>query len=393
MSVDLYPHQMNAVSQLSNGCVLRGGVGSGKSLVAAAYYVKNESPRPVIVITTAKKRDSLDWEGTFVKYGVGRDHSLHGRLTVDSWNNIAKYKDIRDAFFVFDEQRLVGSGSWVKAFLEIAKRNRWILLSATPGDTWMDYVPVFIARGWYKNRSDFTRKHVIWEPFTKFPVVERWVGEAELRRHRESVLVDMPYLRHTRRHEEIVRCDFDRARFETVVKERWNVFTDEPIQQVAELFSVLRRITNSDSSRLLRVRSELAKRPRLIVFYNFNYELELLRDLCERMKVPYSEWNGHKHQEIPDGDRWIYLVQYTAGAEGWNCVETDSILFYSLNYSYKIFEQAKGRIDRLNTKYTDLYYTVLSSNSAVDRAILRSLKAKTNFNEQKFMKSWPKAQI
>jgi len=390
--VKLYPHQEKAVSELSNGCVLRGGVGSGKSLVAAAYYVKNETPKPVIVITTAKKRDSLDWESTFAKYGIGTELSVYGgRLTVDSWNNIHKYKETVDTFFIFDEQRLVGSGSWVKAFIAIAKRNRWILLSATPGDTWMDYVPVFVANGFYKNKTDFTRTHVVWRPYTKFPVVDRYVSEGRLRRHRDSIVVDMPYERHTVRHEQVISCDYDRERFKRVVKERWNIFTDEPIQQVAEFFSVLRRITNSDPSRIAEVRRAAERSPKLIIFYNFNYELEILREFCQEVGTPYAEWNGHKHEDIPKTDRWIYLVQYTAGAEGWNCIETDSILFYSLNYSYKLFEQSKGRIDRLNTPFSNLYYTVLSSNSPVDTAILKSLKAKTTFNEQKFMKTWSNA--
>jgi hypothetical protein len=387
MAVDLYPHQRDAVNKLSNGKILWGGVGTGKSLTAAAYYMEREAPKDVYVITTAKKRDSLDWEAEFVKYGVykAKDATTAGVLRVDSWNNIAKYKSVRNAFFIFDEQRLVGSGEWAKAFIFISKHNNWILLSATPGDTWMDYLPVFIANGFYKTRTEFKLEHVVYSPYSRFPKIDHYINTGKLMALRNQILVHMPYERVTTRTSTEVRVEHDRELFRRVSKDRWNPYKDRPIRDVAEMFNVMRRVANGDPRRLHAMRELMEKHPRLIVFYNFDYELELLRTLSDAVTI--AEWNGHKHQPIPETESWLYLVQFAAGAEGWNCVTTDAMVFYSLTYSYKHWHQAHGRTDRLNTPFTELYYYTLLSDSFIDRAVMSALKDKKSFNETDFLRA------
>jgi len=405
MGIQLYPHQEEALNRLSNGKILWGGVGSGKTPVAVKYYMKVEADADVYVITTAKKRDSLDWEREFAKEAVGKhaNATVAGILTVDSWNNIGKYRDVVGAFFIFDEQRLVGSGAWTAFFLRIARRNRWILLSATPGDTWLDYIPVFIANGFYKNRTEFKRRHVVYNTFTKFPKVERYVEVGTLVRARNQILVEMPYLRRTERKVQEVIVGHDERLLAEVMTKRWHVYENRPLRDVAELFLVMRKVVNSDSSRIQNLLELINVHPRLIVFYNFNYELEAMRTALADVSsgalvglgseseesptssttITVSEWNGHRHQEIPKTDRWVYLVQYMAGAEGWNCIETDAMVFFSLTYSYKQMAQAIGRIDRLNTPFDVLYYYVFLSNSAIDSAIAKSLDSKQSFNENR----------
>jgi len=382
--MELKPHQKLALTQLDNGMILWGGVGSGKSRVAVAYYMEKERDKDIYVITTAKKRDSLDWNREFAGEAVGTeaDATVAGILTVDSWNNIGKYAEVEEAFFIFDEQRLVGSGRWVKSFLKIAKKNRWILLSATPGDTWLDYIPVFVANGFYKNRTEFKREHVVYSAFTKFPKVDRYLGEAKLLRLRARILLHMDYPKLTIRHSVTKWVEHNEDLLREVIKKRWNIYKNLPIRDVAELFTVMRKIVNSDPSRVKAIRAILSSNPKVVVFYNFDYELDALRRLQDVTEV--AEWNGHRHEDIPSTDSWVYLVQYVAGAEGWNCVETDTIVFYSLTYSYKNWEQAHGRIDRLNTPFIDLYYYTLRSKSVVDNAVWRSLKSKKNFNVGKF---------
>lgn len=377
----LRPHQEQALAKLGPGKVLYGGVGSGKSLVSVRYYLQHHYPSPVYVITTAKKRDSLDWQKEFADHGINlaSTEACPGPLTIDSWNNIGKYARTTGAFFIFDEQRIVGSGGWVKNFLKITSRNTWILLSGTPGDNWLDYIPLFLANGFYRNRTHFKAEHVIYKPYMKFPVVERYVNVNKLVRLRNQILVSMPYERHTVRSTIRVPVGYNGVWMNLAIKKRWNPFESQPLRGSAEFYAIMRKIVNRDPSRLEALKKIHEKHPRLIVFYNFDYELEILREGLKDVRT--AEWNGHKHENIPDEESWIYLVQYSAGAEGWECIRTDAEVFYSQTYSYKLFEQAQGRIDRMNTPYTNLFYYVLLSDSMIDRSIRRCMERKKNFNE------------
>lgn len=377
MANKLYSHQEEALRLLHSGQVLVGGVGSGKSRVGASWALSQASPEKIIVITTARKRDSFEWEGEFAALGADFE-----KVTIDSWNNVGHYRNLVDHVFIFDEQRVVGSGAWVKSFLKIAKHNSWILLSATPGDTWFDYAPLFIANGFYKNRTQFSEQHVIWDRFAKYPKVKRFVNVGVLEARRRKIIVPMPAERHTRRNRKDIWVPFDQDQYNTIVKKRVDPWTKEPIRNAAGVCYALRRCVNSSGNRLVQLRHIIKKRHKVIVFYNFNYERDELLTLRDEFTV--AEWNGHAHEPIPGGDSWVYLVQYTAGAEGWNCIETDTVVFYSLNYSYKVLEQAEGRIDRINTPYTDLWYYYFKSESRIDSAISKAVVEKATFNERVF---------
>src|SRR4051812_28987488 len=334
--VDLRPHQRDALNRLRNGNILWGQVGSGKSRVALAYYMKYEAPKDIIVITTAKKRDSKDWESEASLFVIGNapEASMAGVLTVDSWNNLHKYRDQDDVFFIFDEQRLVGSGRWSKDFIRATRSNTWILLTATPGDTWLDYISVFVANGFYRNRTEFKREHVVYNSYAKFPKVDRYVNVQKLIRQRNQILVKMVMTRTTVRNEKNIWVDYDEELMADIVKRRWQVWENRPVKNIAELFYVMRKVANIHPTRLEECRRLLKLRKRLIIFYNFDYELKILQGLGQ--DVPCGEWNGHRHDPLPTGETWVYLVQYMAGSEGWNCTETDTIVFYSLTYSYKM---------------------------------------------------------
>lgn len=407
MKLGLRDYQMEAIRNMRNGCILCGGVGSGKSRTALAYYyikqggIYNDKkdilipcpgrPSDLYIITTAKKRDSAEWEGELLIFRMSTNPELnteHGnKIVVDSWNNIEKYKNVKDSFFIFDEQRVVGYGAWSKAFIKIARDNgnQWILLSATPGDTWSDYMTVFIANGFYKNKTEFINSHIVYSKFCNFPKVDRYISVQRLERLRDRILVTMDFNRTTVCHHEDVYCNYDIFKYKNLIRDRWNYTKDKPIENASEFCYELRKICNSDRSRIIKTLEIMAEKKKAIIFYNFDYELEILKNTFENSEYASAEWNGHKHQPIPRTDKWVYFVQYNAGAEGWNCIRTDTIIFYSQNYSWKMTEQASGRINRMNTPYKDLYFYHLKSRSGIDLAINKALLDKKKFNEVRFL--------
>ena len=403
--INLYDYQRDALRRMKNGCILCGGVGSGKSRTALAYYyIRNgglleyedydteympmsDPPKDLYIITTARKRDTFEWEKELAPFLLSTkpEFSLYSnKVVVDSWNNIKKYASVQGAFFIFDEQRVVGYGTWSKSFIKIAKSNEWILLSATPGDTWSDYIPVFIANGFYKNKTEFVREHIVYCRSTRYPKIDRYLNTGRLIRLRNKILVNMDFKRQTISHHEDIYVPYDVSGYKDILRNRWNIWENRPIENAGEYCYCLRKLVNSDESRIVQVLEIFEKHPRVIIFYNFDYELELLKAAYYGDDVEAAEWNGHKHQPLPASDKWVYLVQYTAGAEGWNCITTDTIIFYSQNYSYKIMAQSSGRIDRLNTPYRDLYYYHLKSRSGIDLAIAKAVDSKKKFNETGF---------
>ena len=405
MAVELYDSQMEVLDKLKNGSILYGDTGTGKSRTAIAYFFvqndgsirpfkeMNNRPLDLYIITTAGKRDKKEWEEELEPFQMAPTNTIYNhKIVIDSWNNIKKYSSVTGAFFIFDEQRVVGRGQWVKAFLKIAQHNKWILLSATPGDTWQDYIPVFIANGYYRNRTDFCNQHIIWRPYTNYPQVQRYVNTTKLLKQRNEILVRMKSEKKTISHDKDIPCEYDQYLYRRIRKDRWNVWDDKPIETASEVCYALRKVVNSDTSRQEALLGICAAHPKAVVFYNFDYELEILRTLDYPDGTEIAEWNGHKHQPIPlYSDRWVYLVQYTAGAEGWNCTETDTLIFFSQSYSYKTTKQARGRIDRTNTPFVDLYYFTLTSPAPIDKAIKTALVSKKEFNERKYVERLDKA--
>lgn len=402
----LAKHQLDALDLLRVGSILDGRVGSGKSRAGIAFFVKIcggrfdsgnlireeglKDPMPLYIITTAKKRDKLEWEGELSLFGLSKEKEASWcgvEVHIDSWNNLPKYVDVQRAFFIFDEQRLVGSGAWVKTFLKLAKKNKWIMLTGTPGDTWSDYIPLFIANGFYENRTDFNTQHIIWKPFRHYPVIDRYIGTKKLEHLRSKILVRMSYAQRIPLHRHNLLCEYDRDQYMEASVGRWNRFKERPIRTSSELAYLLRRVVNSDSSRKKKTAEILEKHSRLIVFYNFTYERDALLELAEELSISVAEWNGQKHQPTPTGERWMYILQYASGSEAWECTETDAILFYSLNYSYRVITQAEGRINRMNTGFPELHYYFLKSTAPIDVAITKAIKAKKVFNEKNYCDS------
>ena len=400
----LYDFQYEAVEKAFNGCIFNGGTGTGKSRTGLYFYFKEQgglfigsdyvpmkNPKDLYIITPAVKRDKNEWVGELSLFRMNPDPEQNyydNKIVIDSWNNIKKYVNIEGAYFIFDECKINGGGTWTKSYLKIAKNNDWIMLSASPGDDWLSYWPVFVANGFYKNKSEFIREHVVYSRYSKFHQVERYLNTQRLMRLRDKILIDMTIQRHTKPHHEDVYCNYDISSYKEVFKKRWDPYKNEPLKQASELCYVLRKIVNSDESRQIKLLELLEDHPKAIIFYSYDYERDILLGLGYSEGTKIAEWTGHKHEPVPEGDKWVYLVNYASGAEGFCCISTDTVIFFSQTYSYKSLLQACGRVDRLNTKFIDLYYYHLKSRSGIDLAISKALKEKKKFNESRWLNKW-----
>ena len=400
----LYPHQEEALKKMFNGCLLNGGTGSGKSRTGLYYFFSKNGgsydgrtytpmygkPPDLYILTTAKKRNDKEWEEELVPFLLYPDPKTHitqrygNKVVIDSWQNIKKYTDVVGAQFIFDENKISGKGVWAKSFLKITKSNEWIILSATNGDKWEDYETVFLAHRFFRNRTDFRDNHLVYNQYSKFPDVIGYRNETRLCRLRDRLIVDMDFERHTTQIHEDVYCQYDMMKYREAMRKRWDPYKEEPINQASSLCYVLRHIVNDNESRQVKLLELIEDHPRSIIFYNFDFELDILLNLAYPEGTIVAQYNGHCHDKLPESDRWVYIFQYTSGCEAWNTISTDTIIFYSQNYSYKVLVQASGRIDRLTTPYTELHYYHLKSYASIDVAITKALRQKKKFNERKF---------
>lgn len=397
------PYQQDAVDRMHNGCLLNTGTGSGKSFMSILYYWTKvcdgvytddefkpmKNPRPLLIITTPKKRDEKEWDKDLAPFLLSSDDNLNSwsdvaKVTIDSWNNIKKYVNYIGHFVIFDENCLASWGTWTKSFLKIAKKNRWILLTATSGDSWTDWLPVFIANGYFKNKTEFRNNHVEYNPYTRYPSIKAYHNVGKLIKYRNEIVVKVKVPHDAIQIHKDILCEYDSDAEKMCLRKRWNPFEDRPLRDATEMAVVMRRIAFSDVSRIETVyKLHTEKHPRIIIFYDYNFELDALIEMCEEYGFNYAQWNGHKHESIPDTNHWLYLVQYTAGNSAWNCTTCSTMIFFNNNYSYKKMTQAAGRIDRMNTPFKELYYYHLTSNSFIDKRIKSSLKQKKDFNEMR----------
>lgn len=396
----LKPEQQEAVDKLQSGMILVANTGAGKSRTGIYWYFKEnggafinddyqpmKDPKDLYIITTANKRDTHDWDRELSLYLLSTDPEVnyyHNKVVVNSWQQIAKYKDISDAYFLFDEDHLTGSGAWVKTFLRIAQHNKWIILTATPGDKYEDYGPVFVANGYFRSIYEFKQKHLVYDYRPGWPRFVKCIGTTRLDRLKQRIIVRMNYEHDAEVHEKDILCEFDKELYKVVVKRRWDPYRNAPIENASQFCYCLRKITNLDESRIEACKQIVNEKNRVIIFYNHDPELELLKSVYWGKDISVAELNGHAHEAIPSTPKWVYLVNYAAGAEAWECTKTDTVIFYSLNYSYKTMVQAAGRIDRRNTPFSDLYYYRLKSRAPIDLAIEKCLKEKKTFNENTF---------
>lgn len=122
---------------------------------------------------------------------------------------------------------------------------------------------------------------------------------------------------------------------------------------------------------------------RLIVFYNFNSELERLKEICEKFDKPTSEVNGAKHDltNYNDCDNSVTLVQYQAGSMGINLQLSNKIIYFTPPLSSELFEQSKKRIHRIGQNHPCFYYQL---KCGIEEKIYGTLAMRKDYTDKLF---------
>lgn len=124
---------------------------------------------------------------------------------------------------------------------------------------------------------------------------------------------------------------------------------------------------------------------RLIVFYNFNAELQELKKICKDLDKPTSEVNGHCKDltAYETEDNSVTLIQYQAGAMGLNLQQANKIIYFTLTDKSELFEQSKKRIHRIGQDKPCFYYILICKGS-VEEVVLDTLKMRKDFTDELF---------
>ena len=377
--IKLLKYQEEAIQKLHSGSVLYGATGSGKSLTGLAYYMRCWSHLDLYIITTSKKRNAGEWEEEIAKLGCPPPKAI------DSWNRLKNYRMVSDAFFLFDEHKVGGHGKWAQSMITIAKKNKWILLTATPGDVWDDYASIFIANEFVKNKTTWNEDFCIFDRISKYPKIIGYQREDVLKNMRDAVLVPMEYQSEKVPIPYVIPYKVDHEEEAYVLARRKSLRHPEmrAFRNTSAMFAYMRMNLPDKESKIQALADVLKKEPKAIIFYNFTPEKYEIENAARQVNIPFFQYNGQIKDNVPDGDTWVYAVQYTAGAEAWNCITCRTVIFYSMNYSYKVMTQAKGRIDRCNSPFDELhYYYFISPDFEIDQEILNALTRKEKFNEE-----------
>ena len=126
---------------------------------------------------------------------------------------------------------------------------------------------------------------------------------------------------------------------------------------------------------------------RLIIFYNFTKEKDLIVDICKKLNKSYSIING----EIKDltayetNEDSITIVQYQAGAMGLNLQKANKIIYFTLPLSSELFEQSKKRIHRIGQVDTCFYYYLLAKGT-IEESIYKTLLMRKDYTNELYRK-------
>ena len=403
-------------------------MGTGKTFVSMAFFEKSERAKLLVVCLATKvddwNRDLTDELGLDEVVSLNKGTKKNRELMEDaqylvisfesSWRldkELVAWVD-DDTYIIVDEShKIKNPSSKVGKFMRKlgAKTDYKTILTGTPqSNGYIDYYNQFHFLGYLDmNQTNFKKRYAITQmmQYGAGPIFQEIIGyrnteELDEMIHNHSVFYDRK-LDDEELPDEIPVYFPSYPKYRKISNDKVYEFKDGTLEIYDTLGAgvMLQRQLASgyiskggntevlDKSKLDWMRDFLeGYDERVVVFYNYNAELEQLKQLLERLDRPYSEYNGHRKdlRAFQESSEGVVLANYGSASTGINdFVIASTMVMYSLTTSYIDFEQAKKRIDRIGQTKKPLFYFLIMKGT-IDARVYHSLQEGKDFDERMY---------
>ncbi|WP_368076685.1 SNF2-related protein [Clostridium tyrobutyricum] len=408
--IKLYPHQIQALKETEKfsrvGYFL--DMGLGKTFVGSEKLNQLDAPYNLLICQKSKIDDWYDhfksyYDYKVIKYNKAQEISRHSVVIINYdliWRRPELMK-LKDFTLMCDESSMIKNEKSERAkFILKMKAKNIILLSGTPtGGKYEQLWSQCKLLGWKIS------KKLYWQEFIKSVLLD--IGGFKIKKVTGYKNVDR--LKRKLHEYGAVFMKTDEVfelpeQIEQKIKikntKEYKIFKKDRLITINNTELVgdtsltkmlyLRQLSSQYNKNKVNQLKDILEstEDRIIIFYNFNKELEIIKKLCEKLDKPISIING----AVKDLDNFnqynnsITLVQYQAGAMGHNLQKSNKIIYFSLPLQSELFEQSKKRIHRIGQEKTCFYWYLITQNS-IEEQIYQTLKERRDYTNKLFEES------
>lgn len=407
--VTLLPHQERSIAATKdfNRCAYYLDMGLGKTFVGSEKLKELNANINLIICQKSKLQDWCEHFKTYypqyntIIYSKSMESIPTNSVIIINYDLVwrrPELLELKDFTLMLDESSCIKNekSNRTKFILKL-KPSNVILLSGTPtGGKYEELYSQCKLLGWKINKKAFWDTYVVTRKMDingfSIPIVVGYKNvdrlKAKLREYGAVFMKTEEVLDLPEQLDNVIKVESTKE-YKKFVKNRLIKIDGKELVGDTSLTKLLyqRQLAsqyNSNKTTMLRDLLE-STNDRVIVFYNFNEELEKIEDMCIRMERPVSVVNGQRkdlkcYEKDQDS---VTLIQYQAGAMGLNLQKANKIIYFSLPLSSELFEQSKKRIHRIGQKNSCFYYYLITERS-IEEKIYEVLGQRRDFTNKLF---------
>ena len=412
MKIKLYPHQVRALEKTKNfnHVAYYLDMGLGKTFVGSEKLKMLNTNHNLIVCQKSKLQDWYEHMKTYYPeyntfiYSKTREIPPKSVIIINYdlvWRRPELLTTLKNFTLMLDESSLIQNEKSNRSkFILKMKPTNVILLSGTPtGGKYEQLWSQLKLLGW--NIS----KRLYWDEFIKFVKID--VGgfpikkvtgyknvdrlKDKLRTHGAIFMKSDEVFQLPKQIENIIKVD-NTKEYKKFNKDRLIKIDDTELVGDTSLTKMLylRQLSSQYNSNKTAALKDLLEstNDRVIVFYNFDKELEIIQEICNKLEKPISMINGHEKnlKNFTECNDCVLLGQYQAAAMGLNLQLSNKIIYFSLPLQSELFMQSKKRIHRIGQEKTCFYWYLITKNS-IEEQIFETLKQRRDYTNKLFEES------